>query len=395
MAPSAVTVIGAGLSGLATAWYLAERGARVRVIEAGPRPGGLIQTIESPNGLIETAARGFLWSPRTGALFDSLDLAPTFARDASKRRYIFRDRRPRRWPLTATETAGAAARFGRALLTRRVRPEPAESVATWGARVIGPSATSWLLGPALQGIYASPPAELSASALFGRKKPRAGKLGAPFRGMGELIDRLHARLRARGVTFEFGYAADVSALDAAERLVIATNAPSAATLLARQAPALSEAIARIRMVSIVVATTFFEADDDLRGFGVLFPRSEGVRALGVLFNAEIFEGRSRLRSETWVYGDLQRSALPATDRATIAAIVADRAILTGRTAPPLATHVTRHRDALPVYDAAVLEAQQASAALPRTIAIAGNYLGRLGVSALLDGAADAAGRIAA
>ena len=109
-----VTVIGAGLSGLATAWYLAERGARVRVLEAASRPGGLIQTVHTREGLVETAARAFPWSDRTAALFEAMDIAPQFARDESKRRYIFRDGRARRWPLTPFETAGAAARLGRA-----------------------------------------------------------------------------------------------------------------------------------------------------------------------------------------------------------------------------------------------------------------------------------------
>ena len=389
-----VTVIGAGLSGLATAWYLAEAGVRVRVIEAASRPGGLIQTIQSPHGVVETAARGFIWNDRTGAMFAAMGLVPSFARDASKRRYIFRDGRPQRWPLTAFETAGAAARFSRAWIGRQVRPRPTESVATWGARVIGPSATTWLLAPALQGIYASAPSELSAAALFGRKRSPRGKLGAPAHGMGELIQRLHERLRARGVSFEFGCMADSSVLEATGKIVISTPAPAAAKLVERHAPALAAAIARIRMVSIVVATSFYEPhEEDLRGFGVLFPRAAGVRALGTLFNAEIFEGRSRLRSETWMYGDLDLSSLPATERDTLAAIAADRRVLTGRSAPPVACHVTAHRHALPVYDSAVLDAQAAAAELPPNVAIAGNFLGRLGVSALLDGAWEAAQRV--
>ena len=208
-----VDVIGAGLSGLATAWYLADAGAQVRVREAHSRPGGLIQTIRAPEGLVETAARGFTWSPRTGALFEAVGLPPCFAREASKRRYIFRNGRATRWPLTPFETAGAAARFGRAWVGRRVRPRTTETVAAWGTRVFGPPATMWLLAPALQGIYASPPAELSASALFGKTRAPRGKLTAPARGMGEMIDRLHERLRARGVAFEFGCAVNATDLD--------------------------------------------------------------------------------------------------------------------------------------------------------------------------------------
>jgi hypothetical protein len=46
-----------------------------------------------------------------------------------------------------------------------------------------------------------------------------------------------------------------------------------------------------------------------------------------------------------------------------------------------------------VYDAAVLGAQAALPELPPYLAIAGNYLGRLGVSGLLEGASEAASRL--
>lgn len=392
---SAVTVVGAGLSGLATAWYLAERGVRAHVIEAGPRTGGLIQTVHVPEGLIETAARAFPWTDRTRALFESAGVSPSFARAESKRRYIFRNGRPRRWPLTPFETAGTAARFAVAWTTRQTKPRVPETVDAWGRRVLGRAATTWLLAPALQGIYAAPPAELSASALFGKSRPRGGVLAAPPRGMGELIDRLYTLLQARGVTFEFDRRVSPQELDRANPTVICTNAPAAARLLEPQAPALASALTRIRMVSVIAVTAFFEPRaDDLRGFGVLFPRSSGVRALGAVFNSDVFAGRSERRSETWIFGDLDPAALPASDADARDQVVRDRRILTGRSESPAGFYVTRQIDALPVYDAAVLAAQAAASALPEHLAIAGNFLGRLGVSSLLSGAADAAERIA-
>jgi oxygen-dependent protoporphyrinogen oxidase len=387
-----VRVIGAGLSGLTTAWYLAQAGARVRVIEAAGRPGGLIQTRRVPEGLVEAAARAFTWSPRASAIFEGANVRPCFAHEQSRRRYIFRDGRAKRWPLTPAETAGAAARFGCAWLGRQVRPRPGETVAAWGTRVVGPAAVTWLVAPALQGIYASPPDALSASALFGKKRPRGGKLAAPPEGMGELIDQLHDALVARGVSFEFG--TPVSQLDPSRPTAICTNAPAAARLLAPHAPDLAAALRRIRMVSLVTATVFFQPHEhDLRGFGVLFPRSAGIAALGALFNAEIFPGRSALRSETWIYGDLLPAALPRTDAAVIGRVTADRSVLTGRTDAPTAFYVTPQIEALPVYDTAVLDAEAALGQLPHHVAIAGNYLGRLGVSSLLDGAAAAAARL--
>ena len=55
-------VIGAGLSGLAAAWHLADRGFAVTVIDAGPaarRPDP--DTVRPPHGLVETAANAFVW----------------------------------------------------------------------------------------------------------------------------------------------------------------------------------------------------------------------------------------------------------------------------------------------------------------------------------------------
>jgi oxygen-dependent protoporphyrinogen oxidase len=389
---SRVRVIGAGLSGLATAWYLADAGAEVHVVEADAGPGGLIHTHRPPEGLVETAARGFTWSDRVGALFEAVGLTPSFAQEQSKRRYIFRDGTPRRWPLSPLESVAMAARAGAAWIRRDMRPHDDETVTVWGRRVLGPAATTWLVAPVLQGIYASPPDELSAAAIFGPGRRIRGKLAAPAGGMGELMDRMHARLVERGVTFEFG--APAAAIDASERTAVCTNAPTAARLIAPHAPDLASAIARIRMVSLLPVTAFYAPQaGDLRGFGVLFPRSAGIAALGVLFNADIFAGRGELRSESWIYGDLSPEALPRTEDAVRSRLAADRRVLTGRDEPPVGIDVARQPSRLPVYDAAVLKAQAALPALPPHLALAGNYLGRLGVSGILESAAEAASRL--
>jgi len=387
-----VRVIGAGLSGLATAWYLSEIGADVEVIEACARPGGLLRTQQLKEGLVESAARAFTSSERVSALFAAAGIDACETLPESRRRFIFRNGRPRRWPLTPVETIGAAARAASAWVRRDLRPHASESVAVWGRRVVGPAATTWLIAPALQGIYATSPDVLSAAAIFGRGRSSArGPLVAPRGGMGELTDRLHAVLRARGVTFSFE--TPVERLDTSVPTVICTNAPVAARLIAPYAPTLAAAIGSIRMVSLIVATTFFERhEDDWRGLGVLFPRSTGVQALGALCNTDMFPDRGTLRSETWIYGDLSAATLPQPDT-ILGCVREDRARVTGRRDAPIAWHVTPQIESLPVYDTAVLDAQASLADLPARIALAGNYLGRLGVSKLLDGAWEAAKRI--
>lgn len=385
-----VTVIGAGLSGLTAAWALARRGIGVDLIEAAPRPGGLIDTIQLPEGPCETGANGFVWSPAVERLFAELAIEPQFARDASRKRYVFRDGSPRRWPLTALETAGMVARYGAATLAAAASPRTDETVAAWGRRVLGHAATTWLLSPAFQGIYGAPAGELSARAIGIGQKRRPIRLGAPRAGMGAIVDALTAALLARGAAFRFG--ARVSVLEAGAPVIVCTSAAAAGPLIAPHHPRFAAALAAIRSVPLVTVTAFFEPrPGDRRGFGVLFPRGT-ARALGVLFNTEIFDHRGTLRSERWIYGDAALVDAPADEIA--AEVLRDRRLLTHGGGAIINMHVKGWRAALPVYDGAVPAATDAAASLPPWLGVCGNYLGRIGVSALVERAEAEAARVA-
>ena len=332
-------VVGAGLSGLAAAWRLAEAGHDVEVVEASPDPGGLIGTVATPYGLVEQAANAFVWDDDIARWFQRLGIPPLFASDSSRRRFLFTDGRPRQWPLGPGASAMLALRLAGASLSGGLRPRGDESVEAWGRRVLGHAATTRLLAPALQGIYAAPAAMLAAGAVFGDRRTsayrsqrpplracsaRRSRLAAPHGGMGAIVARLYEKLVARGVTFVFNRR--VEALDPAVQTVVCTSAPAAASLLRPHAPALAEALSAIAMTRMVTATAFFEpVDEDLRGFGVLFPRAEGVAALGALFNTEIFARGESYRSETWIYGAVDPAAPLPSSSSIVPAIVGDRA----------------------------------------------------------------------
>ena len=386
------SVIGAGLSGLVAAWHLAERDYAVTVFDCASGPGGLIQTRVTGHGLVETGANAFVRDETVDRWFARLGLEPLTPRRASRRRYIFRDGRPRRWPLRIRESAGCGIRLARTAITRQFSARHGESMQDWGRRVVGTAATAWLIEPAMQGIYATGAGELSAAVLFNARRRGRRELVAPEHGMGDFAARLHARLVARGVCFTFNTA--IRTIDTGVPTIIATGAPAAAALLHERAPAVAHHLRRIRAASLATVTQFFAPHpEDIHGFGVLFPEPSGVNALGVLFNADIFDRRSEVRSETWIVGERGRGLTALPDRELLDMLAADRYVLCGRSATPLSSHITRWPHAIPVYDGAIAELQSALGGLPAGIALAGNYLGRIGVAALLDQAAAAADRL--
>jgi len=383
-------VVGAGLSGLAVATCLADEGFRVEVIEAAPGPGGLIGTKTTPHGPVERAANAFVWTDTTKRWFSRLDLTPELTLETARSRYIYRDGKPRRWPLRRGETAGMLARLSWTYVTRRLKPRDDESVAAFATRVAGPAASRWFASPAMQGVYATPADRLAAAAIFGPRRRARGPSASPPGGMGEFIGRLHDDLKTRGVSFSFGATADF--IGGQVPTVVCTNAPAAAALIAPHAPGLAAALQRIEMTGLETVTAFFEPrPDDLRGFGVLFPRGCGIDALGVLFNTCIFRGRGNYRSETWIYAvDGETAATTPPDR-----VHTDREVLTGRRDAALALHPTRWSSALPVYDHHVLALESHLKELPSWLALSGNYLGQIGVSTLLTRAETTVAQLAA
>jgi oxygen-dependent protoporphyrinogen oxidase len=391
-----VTVIGGGLSGLATAYYLSRAGIPVEIVEKTDRLGGLIATLETPNGPVETAAIGMRNTARVDAVCRDLGLPMLRSPQSSSRaRYIYRER-PRRWPLNPGEWLALVARFATATAQGSRSPRPLETVDEWGARVLGHRATRWLVGPTLQGMYAGDPACLSASLVFGaREHPaRRARTGvvAPARGMQQLIDALERRLRTRDVNIRLNSPAR---LNGATPAVICTSARDAAECLRDAAPAASQALATIDMLPMVRITAFFpDGETHQRGRGILFPRGGDIRALGVLFSTNIFPHRGGQYSESWIYGGAaDRDVVHLSEDDLAAVMDRDRQLLCGRSVPPAARVVHRWSAALPHYDLQLESVRAGGFDLPKGVFLVGNYVGGIGVTMLLEQAAAVATRV--
>lgn len=395
-----ITVIGAGFSGLSTAYFLVKAGLPVRVIEKQARVGGLLGTRRTAHGLVETAANGLLNSARLEAMCADIGVTLQPLQPQSRARYFWRER-PRRWPLGV----GESLRLGAGLIRNlgNWRPHAGETLGVWGERLLGSAAVQHALTPAMGGIYASDADLLSASLIFNRKglglesanghakpaKPSVRGTVSPQDGMQELLDGLQHYLETHGAAIELNQAAQI---EGSTPTVICTAAPHAAELLAPHAPEVSQQLRQIELLPIITATCFYERSArQPQGFGCLFPRHGEIRALGVLFNDCLFENRSALRSETWILGGASdRAAIQLADAELETILANNHAKLVGAQESLLSVHLTRWPQALPHYSLTLEHVLTALPSLPGHLALVGNYLGKIGLAKLLERAAQAA-----
>ena len=209
---------------------------------------------------------------------------------------------------------------------------------------------------------------------------------APANGMQELIDGLQKYLEDAGVEFDFNSGSTAKIGDDA---VVCLSASAAADYLAQDAPVLSAALREIEMLSIATVTCFYGADGaKLNGFGCLFPRDQGYRARGVLFNDCIFEGRGPAHAETWIFGGALDPEVVNLNDQELAQLIADeRERFFGKHDPTLDVQITRWPNALPHYSIELERILTALPSPPPNMALVGNYLGRIGLAKILERAA--------
>ena len=264
-----ITVVGAGFSGLATAYFLTKQGLKVRVVEKADRAGGLIKTIRTGHGLVETAANGLLSSARLEAMCADIRVPLNATRREARKRFIYRGK-PKQLPLRVTELVALSGRL--AVSAARLRPRQFESIYDWGRRVLGRGATDYLLIPALGGIYAGDPNLLSASLIFGKSnlsdhlrttRPAKGRLRgtvSPPEGMQQLIDGLRDYLTSAGAEFIFSHDEKASA---GQPLGVCLSASAAAKHLCETGPEISNALRHLRCITATFIFNKIMFDTDL------------------------------------------------------------------------------------------------------------------------------------
>ncbi|HYF71558.1 MAG TPA: protoporphyrinogen oxidase [Nocardioides sp.] len=334
-----VVVVGGGISGLATAYYLRQRlgpDAAVRVLESSGAPGGKVHTARIAGRPVDTGPDAYLSrAPELGKLVASLGLAASVVEPQSTGSYIWsrgalRSLPPgmafglpeRLVPLLRSGILGPAevARAGLDLVLPPTRLPEDPSVADLVRPRFGSGVYDRLVAPLLGGVHAGDPALLSATStvpeiaamarsgrslyLTMRRRRRtapkpAGRPSAPLvslrGGLSALTGRLAEELGPEGVLTGtpvrgIDRRADGSwtvrtddRLLPATHVVLATPAYVAADLLAGLAPAAATLLRGIGYVDVANVTLAFrrhEVPPLPPGTGFLVPPAEGELVVG-------------------------------------------------------------------------------------------------------------------
>lgn len=171
-----IVVIGAGISGLTTAYLLSKKGFDVTIIEKKNSVGGSIESViengflfdRGPNSALET-------TPVIAQLINDLELEHEllYASKAANKRYILRNNQLHALPMSPQGLIKTKLFSGKAKL--RLMAEPFigrsndgyyQSLAEFVKRRLGQEFLDYAINPFVAGVYAGRPEELSVKSAF-------------------------------------------------------------------------------------------------------------------------------------------------------------------------------------------------------------------------------------
>jgi protoporphyrinogen/coproporphyrinogen III oxidase len=313
-------IVGAGISGLSAAYYLAKAGKPSLILDPRPRAGGVIQTERVDGCTIEGGPDSFLAAkPEAltmirelgleGEVIDSNDhLRKTYIRKRG-RMELMPDGLMMMVPTKLVPTAlsgllgwGTKIRMGLEFFRRPGQTAPDRSVAEFIEDHYGREAVDYLAEPLLSGVYGGDPRDLSVNSVLPRfaelekrygsltrgvlaTRPKAGS-GPLFRtlkgGLGQWVDAILDAIRGHCEIRQMAAVAVERAPGGlrikaggdwleAENVVLACEAPNAAKLLDGR---LAELLGGIAYSSSVVVALGYGGAPPMDGFGFLIPRKE-------------------------------------------------------------------------------------------------------------------------
>ncbi len=403
-----VAIIGAGITGLTTAFYLKRKGVPVTVYEASGRVGGAIQSIRAEGYLAEFGPNTILeTSPKVAQLVVDVGLASRRLDPDPKAgaRYVVRYQRPipmraSLWGFFTTQLFTTRAKLAvlREPFVPPRRDGKEESVAEFVLRRLGQEFLDHAIDALVAGVYAGDPYKLSVPQAF----PKLGQLEARYGSLikGQIFGARERKRRGeiakdRAPKFSFDEGLQVLPETLRERLGEAvrlnntvtrltqtpegwtldvrgrgkpSRAEHSAVIYAGTAFKLAElevqtlmplhlaTFAEIRYPPVASVVLGFRREDvghPCEGFGMLIPKVEGFKILGTIFSSSLFPNRApagHLTLTSYVGGERHPELASLPPEKLFALTCEDLRVLLGVRGKPTFQHSVFYPRAIPQYN---------------------------------------------
>ncbi len=406
MKPAMVTIIGGGISGLSTAWFLKQRGIESRILESRFQVGGTILTSQLHGYQLEHGPNSTLQKPRSpedalGRLIQGVYLEKNLmvANKLAAKRFILHKGRPKPLPASPleflrTDIFSKKAKWRLLAEPFISRAASEESIAAFVRRRLGTEFLNYAIEPFISGVYAGDPERLSVRAAVAKiyaleKKHGSLMLGAIAQGR---INKGAGLPKGRMISFKTGMQtlprhlaktlhkairtnAEVTTLEPmtggwritwkdnqgretrerASKVILAVPAMMAAGLVNNFSPATAQLLDAIPYAPIVTVALGYRRNQvrhPLDGFGFLIPRRENIRLLGGLFSSTLFPGRAeegQVLITAFIGGAMDPEVLSLDDHHLVERVEKDLATCLGIDGRATFVHLTRYRSAIPQY----------------------------------------------
>jgi len=407
-----VLIIGGGISGLASAWWLARSGLSVEVWEASQRPGGKIMSTRQDGYLTERAAAMVLnFRPEVAELVREAGLEPAkTARlpGAEARRYLLHRGRLNALPMRLGAMVASPLWSLRGKLRLLAEPfifssgRADETVSEFITRRLGHEILEKAMEPFIAGTLAGDADQASAAAVLPRLtalERRYGSITAgvlvnrvlrrrtactteafSFRGgMGTLAETL---AKTPGINLRTGHTAEelvregdgwqAAAATAqgqrtvtARHVIVATPAPAAAALVKPLDNELAELLRGIGYAGVTIVHAGIARDavgHPLDGTGFLAPKGESATLTGNLWMSTLFPDRAppgKVLLSSYLGGARAPQVADWDEERLVDETLRTLRPLIGLKADPEMVRIDRNQQALPAYHGAYQARMQA------------------------------------
>jgi len=348
-----IVILGAGISGLTTAFLLEKEGYKTTILESRGEPGGAMQTIIEDDFLVDFGPNsGLETTPLISKIAQEVGLKEEmiYANEASNKRYILRNGKllalPTSGPAfftTSLFSLGAKLRLFKEPFIGKSEDGYYQSIADFVRRRLGNEFYDYAIDPFVSGVFAGDPEKLSVKSAFPKlyrleelyggmikgmirgarerkknaeKSKQTAKMFSFLYGMQTFPEAITKSLKS-GVIYntkiqkvtrlETGYEVEVQQgednIKIPADLIISTSpAYVTSSILSGIDSGLKSHLDEIYYPPVLVLYLGYKKEDikrPLDGFGYLIPSKEKRKFLGAIWSSTIFPNRSSSKTASF------------------------------------------------------------------------------------------------